>query len=110
MKKALLYIFSAIFLFTTAAFAADKPASDVKNSTNIVKAAKMHATGKVVSISGNVIRIERTVKGDIEKMEFILEEPAMEIAVGDAVKIEYMEKDGKLIASRIKKKRFLKGD
>ena len=73
---------------------------------NIVKAAKMHATGKVVSISGNVIKIERTVKGDIETMEFILEEPAMDIVVGDSVKIEYMEKDGKLIASRVTKSVF----
>ena len=31
MKKALLYIVSVIFLFATVAFAADKPASDVKN-------------------------------------------------------------------------------
>lgn len=109
MKKVFCFLMSLFFVFSSLAFADDKPASHVKNNTNIVKTAKMHATGKVISISGNVIRIERTVKGDIEKMEFILEMPAVEIAVGDSVKIEYAEKNGKLVASRVKRKYF-KGD
>jgi hypothetical protein len=106
MKKALLYIVGAVFLFTTLAFAADKAASPAKANAvkgNIVKAAKMHATGKVVEISGDTIVIERTVKGDIETMEFGLENPSTGIIVNDSVKIEYAEKDGKLTASRVSK-------
>jgi hypothetical protein len=106
MKKALWYLVGAIFLLSTLAFAADKTASPVKADpvkTNIIKAARMHATGKVVEISDDSIKIERTVKGDIENMEFALDKPSLGIMVNDSVKIDYTEKDGKLIASRVAK-------
>ena len=111
MKKALWYIVGAIFLLSTLAFAADRAASPVKVDpvkTNIVKAAKMHATGKVTEISDESIKIERIVKGDAETMEFALEKPVKNIIVSDSVKIDYMEKDGKLIASRVAKVTFKK--
>jgi len=106
MKKALWYIVGAVLLLSTLAFAADRAASPVKVDpvkTNIVKAAKMHATGKVTEISDESIKIERIVKGDAETMEFALEKPVKNIIVSDSVKIDYMEKDGKLIASRVAK-------
>jgi hypothetical protein len=105
MKKALWYIVGAIFLLSTLAFAADK-AGPVK--TNIVKAARMHARGKVIEISDETIKVERTVKGDIETMEFALEKPVKNIIINDSVKIDYMEKDGKLTASRVAKVTFKK--
>ena len=111
MKKALWYIVGAVFLLSTLAFAVDKPVSPVKADpvkTNIVKAAKMHATGKVTEISDESIKIERIVKGDAETMEFALEKPVKNIIVSDSVKIDYMEKDGKLIASRVAKVIFKK--
>ena len=106
MKKALWYIVGAVFLLSTLAFAFDKPASPVKAApvkTNIVKAAKMHATGKVIEISDESVKIERTVKGDVETMEFAFEKPVKNIIVNDSIKIDYVEKDGKLIASRVAK-------
>ena len=106
MKKALWYIIGAVFLLSTLAFAFDKPASPVKAApvkTNIVKAAKMHATGKVIEISDESVKIERTVKGDVETMEFAFEKPVKNIIVNDSIKIDYVEKDGKLIASRVAK-------
>jgi hypothetical protein len=106
MKKALWYIVGAVFLLPTLAFAVDKPASPVKADpvkTNIVKAAKMHATGKVIEISDESVKIERTVKGDVETMGFALEKPVKNIIVNDSVKIDYIEKDGILIASRVAK-------
>ena len=111
MKKALWYVASSIFLLSTLAFAIDKPASPVKTApvkTNIVKAAKMHATGKVIEISNEAVKIERTVKGDVETMEFALEKPDKDIIINDSVKIDYTEKDGKLIASRVAKVTFKK--
>ena len=54
------------------------------------------------------VKIERTVKGDVETMEFALEKPVKNIIVNDSVKIDYMEKDGKLIASRVAKVIFKK--
>ena len=111
MKKALWYAIGTVFLLSTLAFAIDKTDSPVKVDpvkTNIVKAAKMHATGKVIEISDEFVKIERTVKGDVETMEFALEKPVKSISVGDSVKIAYMEKDGKLIASRVAKITFKK--
>jgi hypothetical protein len=111
MKKALLYVVGTAFLLSTLAFAADKAASPIKADpvkTNIVKAAKMHATGKVIEISGETIKIERTVKGDVETMEFALDKSVKSIIINDSVKIDYMEKDGKLIASRVAKVTFKK--
>jgi hypothetical protein len=111
VKKALWYLVGAVFVVSTLAFAADRPASPVKTGsvkTNIVKVAKMHATGKVVEISDESIKIERTVKGDIETMEFALDKPATDIIVNDSVKIDYTEKDGKLVASRVAKVTFKK--
>ena len=106
MKKALWYLIGALFVVSTLAFAADRPASPVKTGpvkANIVKVAKMHATGKVVEISNESIKIERTLKGDIETMDFDLDKPAINIMVNDSVKIDYTEKDGKLVASRVVK-------
>jgi hypothetical protein len=106
MKKALSFLVGVVFLLTAMAFAADKPASTIKDQpvkTNIVKAAKMHATGKVIEISNEFIKIERTLKGDVESMEFTLDKPVADIGVNDSVKIEYVEKDGKLVASKVTK-------
>ena len=106
MKKALWYVVGTVFLLSTLAFAADKATSPDKAGpvkTTIVKAAKMHATGKVTEISDESVKIERTVKGDVETMEFALEKPLKNIIISDSVKIDYMEKDGKLTASRVAK-------
>jgi hypothetical protein len=106
MKKALWYVVGTVFLLSTLAFAADKAASSDTVSpikTNIVKVAKMHATGKVIEISDESVKIERTVKGDVETMEVALEKPVKSIIVNDSVKIDYIEKGGKLIASRVAK-------
>jgi hypothetical protein len=111
MKKALWYVVGTVLLLSTLAFAADKAASPDKAGpvkTNIVKAAKMHATGKVIEISDASIKIERTVKGDVGTMEFSLEKPVKNIITNDSVKIDYMEKDGKLTASRVAKVTFKK--
>ena len=106
MKKALWYLVGAVFFVSTLAFAADKSASPVMTGpvkANNIKVAKMHATGKVIEISNESIKIERTVKGDIETMDFDLDKPAINIMVNDSVKIDYTEKDGRLVASRVVK-------
>jgi ribosomal 50S subunit-recycling heat shock protein len=109
MNKVWLNIVAVFFVLTFLAFAAEKPASNIKTNavkTNIVKAAKMHATGKVIEIYYESIKIERTVKGDIETMQFALEKPATGIVINDSVKIDYTEKEGKLTASRVSKVNF----
>lgn len=96
MRKVLSCIIGLVFLLSATAFAVDKP-------TSTVKAAKMHATGKVIEISNESMKIERTLKGDVESMEFSLDRPAADVSINDSVKIEYVEKDGKLVASRVVK-------
>jgi hypothetical protein len=107
MKRTLVYIISAAFLLSALAFAADRPATVVTKvdhaKTNVVKPAKMNATGKVIEISDSLIKIERTVKGNAEAMEFVLDKPTENIAVDDSVKIAYIEQDGQLLASRVVK-------
>lgn len=96
MKKALFCIICMFFILSATAFAVDK-------QTYTVKTTRMHATGKVIEISNDTIKIERTIKGDVESMEFTLDKPVANIGVNDSVKIEYVEKDGKLVASKVAK-------
>jgi hypothetical protein len=107
MKKALVYIVGAAFLLSALAFAADKPVA-VPAKTDAAKAApakiaKMNATGKVIEISDKAIKIERSVRNNVETMEFILDKPVENITVNDAVRIAYIAKDGQLLASRVAK-------
>lgn len=107
MKNTLVYIISAAFVLSALAFAADKPSTAAtkvdQSKANIVKSAKMNATGKVIEISDSSIKIERTVKGNVEAMEFVLDKPSENIAVDDSVKIAYIEQDGQLLAARVVK-------
>ena len=106
MKRSLVYIVSVAFLLSALSFAADKPATVTPKvdpaKTHVVKSAKMNATGKVIEISDSSIKIERTVKGNAETMEFVLDKPTENVAVNDSVKISYIKKDGQLLASRSK--------
>ena len=89
------------------AFAADKPVGEssqgVVFKTTNVKAPKMNARGKVVEISDTVIKITRRIKGNVEIMEFVLENPVQDVVVNDSVKIVYSIKDGKMTAARVAK-------
>jgi hypothetical protein len=107
MKKTLVCITGILCLLAALAFAADKPVGEssqgvVLKTTN-VKAPKMNARGKVVEISDTAIKIARRIKGNVEIMEFALENPAQDITVNDSVTIVYSIKDGKLTASRVAK-------
>jgi len=112
MKKILFCIIGMFCLGAAIVLAADKPAAPVSPNpglkANSVKAAKMNARGKVVEISETAIKIERTIKGNTEIMEFALEIPAPAVAVNDSVKIDYTVKEGTLTAVRVAKLGALK--
>ncbi|MGD0276486.1 MAG: hypothetical protein ABSB79_10640 [Syntrophales bacterium] len=55
----------------------------------------MAATGKAVEITDTTIRIERTVKGNVEIMDLDLEKPVKDIKSGDKVRVSYIEKVGR---------------
>jgi hypothetical protein len=105
MKKILVCVTGILCFLAAVAFAADKPVAESSQSAILktAKAPKMNARGKVVEISSTSIKIERRIKGNVEVMEFALENPTQDIAVSDSVKIDYSVKDGKLIASRVAK-------
>lgn len=102
MKKVLVCATGIVCLLAVFALAADKPGTSATQSV-LPKTATMNARGKVVEISEKAVRIERSIKGSAEVMEFALENPAADIAVNDFVKIDYTIKDGKLTASRVAK-------
>jgi hypothetical protein len=100
------YLSGVIILLSSLTSAADKPVSPVMVGpvkTKVVKPTKMHATGKVIEISDKSIKTEREVKGYIANMEVALDKPAGNISINDFIKIDYIEKDGKLVAARIVK-------
>ncbi|MCK7480347.1 MAG: hypothetical protein M0C28_26155 [Candidatus Moduliflexus flocculans] len=59
---------------------------------NPVRIAKMNATEKRTEISDKAIKIERTVKNNVETMQFVLDKPTENIATDAAT--AYVEKDG----------------
>ena len=107
IKKTLVCTIMAACVLAAFAFAADVPAKDADQGAVLkhssVKAAKMNARGKVIDISDKAVTIERSIKGNVEKMEFALENPVSGISVNDSVKIDYSSKDGVLTASRVVK-------
>lgn len=79
------------------------PSGTAVKSAATVKVTKMSATARVLEISETAMKVERSVKGAVEVMEFLLEKPAPRIAVGDKVRIIYVAKDGRLAAVKVSK-------
>jgi hypothetical protein len=108
MKRFTLITVGLAFTFYTLALATDKP-SVTPSNTQPVKAAPMKArketrvsfTGIVKEISDTMVMVERSVKGNVEIMEFALDKPAQNIKAGDKVKVSYVKKEGKNIARKV---------
>ena len=98
MKRFLTLAAVLIFIGFTLVFAAEKPLSAPPLPPRIPE---MSAAGTVLEISGTSLKIERTLKGKAEIMEFILEKPFPNIATGDPVKVSYREKDGRNVLIRV---------
>jgi len=87
-----------MFLGFTLVFAAEKPRSAPPLTPRIPE---MSAAGTVLEISDTSLKIERTLKGKAEVMEFILENPFHGVAAGEPVKVSYLEKDGRNVLIRM---------
>jgi hypothetical protein len=98
MNRLLTLVVALILIGFTLAIAAEKPASAPPLPPRITE---MSTAGKVLEVSDAMLKIERTLKGKAEIMEFILEKPLPNIAVGDQVKVSYLERDGRNILSRV---------
>ncbi|MBN1615660.1 MAG: hypothetical protein JW950_14455 [Deltaproteobacteria bacterium] len=117
MNRLMVIVVGLVFLFTSAAIAADKPAAAPKaapakaataapaaekTAPAPVKVAKMKATGVVTEVTDAVLKIDVKVKGKVEAKEFTLEKP-VKAKVGDKVTVIYAEKDGKMVAMKVAK-------
>ena len=98
MKRFLTLAAVLIFIGFTLAFAAEKPRSAPPLPPRIPE---MSTAGTVLEISGTSLKIERTLKGKAEIMEFILEKPFPDIMAGDPVKVSYIEKEGRNVLIRV---------
>lgn len=98
MKRFLTVMTVFIMIGFTLAFAAEKPRSAPPLPPRIPE---MSTAGTVLEISATSLKIERTLKGKAEIMEFILEKPFPDVSAGDPVKVSYLEKDGRNVLIRI---------
>jgi hypothetical protein len=98
MKRFLTLAAILMLLCFTLVFAAEKPRSAPSLPPRIPE---MSTAGTVLEISGTSLKIERTLKGKAETMEFILEKPFPDVAAGDPVKVSYHEKDGRNVLIRV---------
>jgi hypothetical protein len=98
MKRFLTFAAVLILIGFTLALAAEKTPSAPPLPPRIPE---MSTAGKVLEVSDATLKIERTLKGKAEIMEFILEKPFPNIAAGDQIKVSYLEKDGRNVLIRV---------
>lgn len=98
MKRFLIIAAGSMLLCFALVFAAEKPPPV---PTPPPRVPEMSTAGKAIAVSGTELRLERTLKGKVETMEFILENPFPTIKVGDQIKVSYREKDGRNILTRV---------
>ena len=65
------------------------------------RVAKMRAAGMVTEITDTLLKIERKIKDKVESMEFILEKPVSRIKVGDKVRVSYITREDKNVATKV---------
>ena len=104
MKRLMLFAAGLTFLLFAWAFAADQPVSTAPTAvtSRTAKITRMRAPGTILEISDVMLKIERKIKDRVETMEFVLEKP-VKFKVGDRVRVSYVEKDGKMNATRVVK-------
>jgi hypothetical protein len=98
MKRFLIITATLMLLCFTLAFAAEKTPPVPSSSPRVPE---MSTAGKVMEVTDTVLKIERTLKGETETMEFSLEKPFTNIVVGNQVKVSYREKGGRNILIRV---------
>ncbi len=102
MRRWMLIAAGLVFLLFAWAFAADPPVSKAPAAAKADKITKMRAPGIILEISDTALKIERKIKDKVETMEFVLEKP-VKFKAGDRVRVSYVERDGKMIATRVVK-------
>ncbi|HET6461238.1 MAG TPA: hypothetical protein VFG29_10700 [Syntrophales bacterium] len=108
MKHLMVMLAGIVIIFGASVFAVDGtsevPAkADPSKAVTVKqpKETKVSIIGIVKDISDTHISVERTVRGETEIMEFVLDKAIEKVNVGDKVKVNYMKKDGKNRATRV---------
>ena len=108
MKHLIVLVAFSIFILNVSAFAADGTSTapaKAEHSKAIApkppKETRVSISGVVKEISDTMVMVERTVKGNTETMQFVLYKPVEQINAGDKVRVSYIKKDDKHIATRI---------
>ena len=111
MKRLFVFVVALSFLFCASAFAVDQPVPAAKPEpakAAPVKVATMQATGKVLEVTDVLLKIEKIVKKKAETKEFVLEKPVAKVKAGDKVTVFYVEKEGKMVATKVVKAKAAK--
>jgi len=98
MKRFFVIAAGLVLLCVAPVYAAEKPPAV---PTLPPRVPEMSTAGKVIAVSSTELRLERTLKGKMETMEFVLENPFPTLKAGDQIKIGYREKDGRRILTRV---------
>lgn len=98
MKRFLITAAGLTVLCFAWVFAAEKPAAVRPPPPRVPE---MSTAGTVIAVSETELRIERKLKGKVETMEFILENPFPTIKMGDQIKVSYREKGGRNVLIRV---------
>jgi hypothetical protein len=99
MKRFLTLAAVLILIGFTLALAAEKPATAPPLPPPRIP--EMSTAGKVLEVSDAILKIERTLKGKAEIMEFVLEKTFPNVAAGDQIKVSYRERDGRNILTQV---------
>ena len=103
-------VFVAVLTFAFAALACNvKETSDIPAKSQPTQAAPMKSVKKtrvsfagiVKELSDTTIMVKRNIKNHEETMEFALDKPAKNFKVGDKVKVSYIKKENKNIATKV---------
>lgn len=98
MKHFLIVATGLALLCFALVFAGEKPPAPPPAAPRVPE---MSTAGKVIAVSNSQMRLERTLKGKVETMEFLLENPFPNIKAGDQIRVSYREKDGRKILIRV---------
>jgi hypothetical protein len=105
--RRLMTIFSIVGIFCASAFLyaapSDRPekALSAPGATAAVRVTKMRAAGVVIEVTDLTLKIERKVKDKAETMEFALEKPSVNIKAGDKVRVSYITREDKNVATKV---------
>jgi len=105
--KRLVTIFFIVGIFCASAFLYAAPSDKAEKALSVpgtaaaVRVTKMRAAGMVTEITDLTLKIERKVKDKAETMEFDLEKPLVNFKVGDKVRVSYVTREDKNVATKV---------